>query len=188
MAAGGTPGQRYLAYLDQLSGGVEPRIIRVESLRPDLKGVAAIVYDAAPEPGWLTAMTWGLSLARHPEWVHFRPELCLCVASDDDRWARAVAEVAERLRGRAAFHPTETIDFGRQISAESAMSSFVVFDPAVIEPNVAVDIGEDLPVSIAGIYPIHDIERQYIDEYGLEEFWESDFDPADVRRPSLVDG
>ena len=187
MGAGGTPGQRYLGYLDQISGGAQPRIFRVDSLRPDLKGVAAIVYDSAPQPGWVTAMTYGLSLARHAEWVHFRPELCISVASTDDAWAKAVAEVAERLRGRSAFLPGETIDFGRPISPESAMSSFVVFAPAVIEPDVPIDVGDDLPISITGIYPIHDEERLFIDEGGLEEFWNEEWDPADVRRPSLVE-
>jgi len=187
MGAGGTPGQRYLQHLDEISGGAQPRMFRVDSLRPDLKGVAAIVYDDAPQPGWLTAMTYGLSLARHPEWVYFRPELCISVASGDDGWARAVAEVAERMRGRSPFLPGETIDFGRPISFESPMSSFVVFEPAVLEPDVPIDVGEDLPLCIQGIYPIHDIERRFIDEEGLEEFWNSDWDPADVRRPSLVE-
>lgn len=185
---GATPGQRYLEHLDRFSGGIEPRLFRVTSLRPDLKGVAAIVYDDVPVAGWLTAMTYGLSLARHPVWEYYRPELCISVASSDELWARAMAEVAEHFRGQSPFLPAETIDYGGPISPTSALSSFVVFEPAVLAPEncIGIDIGDDLPISIAGLYPIHEDERQFIDAHGLEAFWDRDFDPADVHRPSAV--
>ena len=185
---GGTPGQRYLEHLDRLSGGIEPRLFRLDSLRPDLKGVAAIIYDDIPAPGWLTAMTYGLSLAHHPDWEYYKPELCISVSAADDRWALAMAEVAEQLRGQSVFLPGETIDFGGPITDDTALSAFVVFESAVLEPAdcIGLDIGADLPVSIVGLYPIHETERQFIDTFGLEAFWDRDFDPADVRRPPAV--
>ncbi|MFD3613148.1 hypothetical protein ACFWXA_34850 [Streptomyces atroolivaceus] len=46
-----------------------------------------IVYDDLPD-GPFTALTYGLSLAEHPDWQHGSPELCLSVNStkSDQLW------------------------------------------------------------------------------------------------------
>lgn len=42
----------------------------------------------------------------------------------------------------------------------------------------------DLPVNIAGCYPIHASEREFIQENGLEAFWRGvEWDPFEVTRP-----
>jgi hypothetical protein len=180
--------ERYLAHLDRISGGIEPRFIPIDSSRPGQKGITAIVYEDVPEPGHLTGLTYGLSLSEHPEWRHGKPELLISVDSSDDLWALAVADVAENLRGRAAFSYGETINFGEPISPESEMSAFVVFAPAVLdrEDFLDIDVGDELPVHIAGVYPIHQQERLWILEHGLEAFWKSDWDRYDVRRAPAV--
>ena len=50
------------------------------------------------------------------------------------------------------------------------------------EDYVGIDVGDELPVSIQGVYPIHQSERAFIHEHGLEAFWNRDWDPYDVTR------
>ncbi|WP_345457769.1 suppressor of fused domain protein [Actinoallomurus oryzae] len=183
--------ESYLAHLDRLSGGVEPRFLPVASTKENLKGVTVIAYQDMPED-LTTALTYGLSLAEHPDWKFGRPELCLSVRSKDDRWAWAVGYLAEDLRGSCPFSYGNTIDFGERVSPESDMTAFVVFAPAVADrTDCRIDVsppgheGHDI-IHLAGLYPIHGTERQYIDEHGLQPFWELDWDAYDVARRPVV--
>ncbi|MFJ3339373.1 hypothetical protein [Streptomyces sp. NPDC086766] len=45
---------------------MEPRFFPVESTKQGLRGVTEIVYDNLPD-GLLTTLTYGLSLAEHPD-------------------------------------------------------------------------------------------------------------------------
>jgi len=176
--------ERFLGHLDSLSGGLEPEFFPTDSTTAGLKGVTAITYQDLPEPGMLTAVTYGLSLASHPEWVLGRPELCISVRSQDIAWARATAFIAEQMRGDCPFEYGNVLGFGDRMSEESLMTSFVVFAPAVLDRSdfLDIDVGDELPISIAGLYPIHESEREFIEAHGLEEFWRLDWDPYDVRR------
>ncbi|MEV1290082.1 suppressor of fused domain protein [Micromonospora sp. NPDC049679] len=183
--------ENYLAHLDRLSGGVEPRFLPVTSTKEGLKGVTIIAYRDLPAD-LATALTYGLSLAAHPHWKFGSPELCLSVRSEDDRWAWAVGHLAESLRGSCPFSYGNTIDFGERISPESEMTAFVVFAPAVLDSaDCRIDVsvpgheGHDI-IHLAGMYPIHQAERQYIGEHGLESFWKLDWDPYDVSRSPAI--
>jgi hypothetical protein len=182
-----TRAERFLDHLDELSGGVEPRFFPVDS-STDLPPVVAITYEDLPEPGMLTAITYGLSLADHPEWRLGKPELCITVNSRDDVWAHAVGHIAERGRGNVVFKYGDVINFGTQVSPESEMTSFVVFAPAVLDKEdcLGIDVGDDLPINISGIYPIHAREGELIVNEGLEAFWKRDWDLYDVSRPSVA--
>lgn len=188
MGSSGSRFDRYLAHLDGLSGGVEPRFVPATSTHPGLKPVTAIIYADQPEQGHLTALTYGLSLSSHPAWIYGKPELCISVRSADDRWAWAIALLAEQLRGDCPFCYGDTINVGEPIVPETGLTSFVVFAPAVLDSAdyLDIDVGDDLPINIAGMYPIHDDERRFIGEHGLEAFWELDWDLYDVHRPSAV--
>jgi hypothetical protein len=183
--------ENYLAHLDRLSGGVEPRFLPVASTQENLKGVTIIAYRNLPDD-LATALTYGLSLAEHPDWKFGSPELCVSVRSEDDRWAWAVGHLAESLRGSCPFSYGNTINFGERISPESDMTAFVVFAPAVADSaDCHIDVsspgheGHDI-IHLAGMYPIYEAERQYIREYGLQSFWELDWDLYDVtRRPAV---
>ncbi|WP_199922706.1 helix-turn-helix domain-containing protein [Streptomyces sp. NRRL S-87] len=89
--------EKYLAHLDRLSGGREPRFFPVESTKQGLRGVTEIVYDNLPD-GLLTALTYGLSLAEHPDWQHGSPELCLLRMRT--REGMAVARAEGKLKGK----------------------------------------------------------------------------------------
>lgn len=180
--------ERFLAHLDGLSGGAEPRFLPVTSTKPGLPRVMVMHYAGLPEPDMSTAVTYGLSLADHPEWHAGRPELTITVASEDDHWGLAVGFLAEQLRGDCPFSYGDTINFGEQIAPESQMTAFAVFAPATLAPEdyTGIDVGDRLPISIAGCYPIFDVEREYIHQHGLRAFWELEWDPYNVRRPPAV--
>jgi hypothetical protein len=179
--------ERFLAHLDGVSGGVEPAFYPIDSTKPGLKDVTAIAYDDLPEPGMSLVFTYGLSLADHDLWRHGRPELCISVQSRDPLWGFAIASVAENLRGDCPFRYGEIIDFGGPVTDESPLDGFVVFAPAVMERDqMRVDVGEDRPVDIVGMYPTHRVEREFIAEHGLEAFWRREWDPYDVHRPPAV--
>jgi hypothetical protein len=182
----GTRIERYLAHLDALTAGTaEPRFLQLDSSLPATKGVVALTYTDLPEVGFLTALTYGLSLVGHSEWRAGKPELCINVRSHDDRWAWAAASVADQLRGRSSFAYGETINLGEPVSPESRLSSFVLFAPAVLdrEDYLGIDVGDQLPINITGLYPIHGSERLWIHEHGLEAFFKLSWDPFDVHRP-----
>ena len=183
--------ENYLAHFDRLSEGVEPTFWPVESTKPGLKGVTVIAYKQLPDDH-LTAVTYGLSLATHPEWVNGSAELCISVRSEDDRWAWAIGHLAETLRGDCPFVYGNTIGFGEQVSRESQMSAFVVYAPSVLDPEYcAIDVsiagheGHDI-VHLMGMYPIHEVERQWIKENSLKAFWQLGWDPYDTKRPPVV--
>ena len=185
---GGSRAERFLAHLDRVSGGLEPRFTRVSSTKPGLHGVTVMAYEGVPESGMLTAITYGLSLAEHPEWRAGKPELAIAVRSADLAWGHVIGHLAETLRGECPFSYGDTINLGEPVVPESGLDAFVVFAPAVLgrEDYVGIDVGDTLPVSLQGMYPIHQSERAYIHEHGLEAFWNTDWDPYDVtRRPAV---
>lgn len=182
-----SPAQRYLDHLDRLSGGIEPQFQPIESTTPGLPRVTTISYDDVPEPGHVTGFTYGLSLADHPEWQHGKTELCISVDSTDIAWPLAIGYLAESLRVECSFGYGNLLNFGQRISPESAMNAFVVFAPSVLEPDdyTGIDVG-DTTINIAGCYPIHESESDYIEEHGLEAFWQLEWDPYDVTRQPAV--
>ncbi len=182
-----TPAERFLAHLDHLSGGVEPTLWPVPSDEPGRPGVTAIGYRDLPERGLLLGFTYGLSLGRQEVWQRGRPELSICVRSDDVSWVLAVAHLAERLRDDCPFSYGNAFGFGEPISDESTMDGFVVFAPLVLEAaDARIDVGADLPVNVVGVYPTYASERALVAERGLEAFWQLDWDPYDVTRPPAV--
>ena len=182
--------ENYLAHLDRLSGGVEPRFLPVESTHQDRKNITVIAYADLPA-GLHTAFTYGLSLADHPDWHLGRPELCISVRSDDESWAYAAGHLAERLRGSCPFSYGNTVRLGTPVTPESSLDAFVVFAPAVLDrDDCRVDVsppgqeGQDI-IHIAGLYPIHENELRYISDQGLKAFWDQDWDLYDTTRPPI---
>lgn len=150
--------ENYLAHLDRLSGGIEPRFLPVASTHDGWKGVTVITYKRLPDD-LTTSLTYGLSLADHPDWRLGRPELCLSVRSDDDSWAWAVGQLAEGLRGTCPFSYGNTVDLGEPVSPDSAMTAFLVFAPAVLDrADCRIDVGpgdhegRDV-IHLVGVYP-----------------------------------
>lgn len=183
----GTRVERFLAHLDGLSGGIEPEFWPVESRHPGHHRLTAVGYRNVPEKGLLTGITYGLSLARQESWRNGRPELSICVRSDDPTWVLAIAYLAHSLIHDCPFSYGNTINFGEPITADTQLDGFVVFAPLIVGPEDSrVDVGDDLPINILGMYPTSASERRFITEKGLEAFWRLDWDPYDVTRNAVV--
>lgn len=187
MATNLTRVEKYLARLDTLSGGVEPEFWHVESTLPGHEGITAIGYRNVPEDGLFLGLTYGLSLARRDEWRFGRPELSICVKADDPAWVLAIAHLAQALRHDCPFSYGNTINVGEPITSGSSLDGFVVFAPIMLDRDDSrVDVGDDLPINIVGMYPTYASERRFIAERGLEAFWRLDWDPYDVTRPAVA--
>lgn len=186
-----TPATRadlFLAHLNAVAGGRQPRVIPIASTKPGLPDVGVAVYNQVPEPGMTTGITYGLSIVDHELWTSTRPELCLTIATMDDVWMYTLGELAERLRGDCPFVFGSTIDTGGPINPECEMTAFVVCPPAVFDPKdyEHVEVGDGRGINIVGVYPIHPSERRFIDGHGLAEFWQLGWDLFDVTRASIV--
>jgi hypothetical protein len=182
-----SPAERYLDYLERLIKE-EPVIYQDESLTKGLPGVTTFVYENVPEPGNITAFTYGLSLVDHPEWKLGRAELCICVESNDHSWGLAIGWIANNLRGQCPFSYGESIDFGDQISDDSEMDSFLIFAPNFLEKEyfLNIDIGADYKINLACLYPVYSDELKVYDKIGFEAFWKHpDFDPYKVTRKQI---
>ena len=177
---------RYLAHLDRLSGGSAREALHVPSGRPGRKGVTVLRYPDLP-PGLSTALTYGLSLGDHPDWTYARPELCLSMRSQDPAWARMAGQIAEDLAGECPFMPGDTIDVGEPIVDGTRMTAFLIAAPAVVEgPDARVELGDDDLVVLAGLYPIHETEQEFVRTRGLEAFLRLPRDPYDPSRLPAV--
>ena len=192
MPDGRSRAERYLDRLLELCGGREPRIHPVDKTRPDVRlpPVAAFAFQDTPEQGLITGFTYGLSLARHPLWRFGRPELAITVASTDVGWPISIACMAERLRGECPFEYGSTINVGEPITDETLMTGFAIFAPAfpLEKDQSRIDVGDDLPIYLAGCYPTYATEMEFISRRGLEEFWKLEWDAADVHRgPAVFD-
>ena len=181
-----TKADRFLAHVIQLGGGIEPDMYVIDSTHVGQLPITAMVYGDLPEPGLMTGITYGLSLSEHPDWRMGKPELIITVRSADIAWALVIASFAEELRGECPFTYGGILNHDQRISPESAMTAFVVFAPAALDPKDAeIDMG-DYKIYLNGCYPIHESERHFIQEHGLEAFWKLDWDINDVRRPPVA--
>ncbi len=183
-----TRAEAFLTHLSGVSGGREPRLLKVDPTQPDVDPVYVITFDDVPEPGMTTGITYGVSLVDHPLWQVARPELCLTVQSTDDAWMWALGQIGEKLRGDCPFVFGCTVDIGAPITGDTEMTSLVVFAPAVLDRDdyEDIEVGEGDKVTIVGVFPIHTSERRFISDHGLEEFWQLGWNMVDVTRASMV--
>ncbi len=185
MVAEKTRVERYLAHLDSLSGGVEPEFWPVESTFPGHNGITAIGYRDLPDHGLFLGMTYGLSLSHQEAWRAGRPELSICVKSQDPAWALAIAYLAERLRHVSIqlrqHHQLRRCHFVRVGDGRLRCLRAHRSRPR----RCSLDVGDELPIHIVGMYPTYASERQLIVKHGLEAFWQKQWDPYDATRPPV---
>jgi hypothetical protein len=182
------PAEKYLQHLDNIFQQ-EPLFFKNNSLIEGVPGVTSIVYKDIPEPGYITAFTYGLSLVNHPDWKFGRPELCISVESSRLDWAFALGYLANKLRGDCPFSYGQSIDFCQKISEDSEMDAFFIFAPSTLdrEDYTNIDIGTDYKINIAGLYPIYADELEVYEKIGLKEFWHHpDFDNYSINRRRII--
>ncbi|MDX2171964.1 MAG: hypothetical protein SFY56_02515 [Bacteroidota bacterium] len=183
-----TPVEKYLEHLDNIFQK-EPELFKNDSLIEGIPGVTSIVYRDIPEKGYTTALTYGLSLVKHPSWKFGRPELCISVESSKIDWGQVAGFLANKLRGDCPFSYGQTINFYERISDDSEMDAFFIFAPGTLDKKdyLNIDIGTDYKICIAGLYPMYSNELEAYQKIGLEAFWHHpNFDTYSVRRKRIT--
>ena len=179
--------ETYLRHLESITGREEDIIRKVDSTDPNLPFVAVFSYRDWPRDGYITAFTFGLSAAEHPDWKLGRPELMISVESEEEVWGFAAGVLAEGLRGECPFCYGNTINFHAVVSeGESELDAFLVFSPPFLEcEQMAVEL-DGFTCNISGLYPMFSSEITLYNEVGLEKFWKlPGWDPFDVRRKRI---
>ena len=166
--------------------GAEDVIRKIDSTKPKLPPVSLFVYHNLPEDGMVTAVTYGLSYAKHPDWKIGTAELIVTVNGDDESFGLATAFFAERYRGDSPFSFGNVFTMEEPISEKSAMSGFFVFMPSFLDmPQATIELPSK-KVFLKGMYPIYRGEAALFDEIGLEKFWHLDgYDMYDTNRADL---
>jgi hypothetical protein len=179
------------AFLQRLTVlfGKEHVIRKIDSTTPGLPPVCCFIYHDLPEPGMTTAVTYGLSIADHPDWRYGKPELIVTVRSADESWALAAAFFAERFRGDKSFTYGSVFTLTEPICPESEMCGFVVFAPAILDERAMKLTLVTKTVNLVGMYPIYSGEAELIRQIGLETFWRlPDLNLLDVKRADISRG
>ena len=163
--------QEYLAALDLLVGATGRYIsIYTEGDAP----FWMVAYDNVPETGSTTAFTFGISSVPHPAWKEGCVELVISVESSDDDWPLSLGTIASSLRGTCPFSYGNVLRFGRPMSVESKMSSFLIFWPLILEKDQQQLRLSDRTITIKQAYPIYDSEVDAIADIGAERLFMTD--------------
>ena len=184
---GGGRLERYLAHLDDVTAGLVPEFLIVPSTSPDLKDIIVMAYEDLPEPGFLFGVTYGLSREPRKQWTHGRPELSICVKSTDLGWATAIGCLAEAFRDEHAFSIGSLFDVGEPITSDTAMDGFLLLSSSILDrEDTHIDVGDTIPINLIEAYPTYASERAFIQEHGIDAFFDLEWEPYDVTRPPAI--
>ncbi len=182
---------RYLQGLVELVGK-QPLVRGLLPDEPELGRVLTASFPDFPAPGALTGFTYGLSLADHPDWTAGRPEVCICVRTQDEEWVEAAATMVEILRGKFSFAPGKVLNRVEPVVEESAMRCFLMERLSVPgwDAGVQIEVGdqgqEPDVISLVQAYPIHSSEMAFIMDHGAVDFWSLTWDRFDPMRLPAV--
>lgn len=182
-----SPVEMYLTHLDDIFQE-EPIFFGGGKEDDGKPKVVSMIYPNIPEEGSISAVTYGLSLASHEAWKFGKPELCICVDSNDQAWGKVIGYLAQTQRGVRAFTYGEIINFGQPVADDSEMDAFFIYAPSFLDPEHYSDIetGRDFKINLAGVYPIYSSEIPLIQEWGFEKFWDHpDYDLYSVTRAPI---
>ncbi|HVN51301.1 MAG TPA: suppressor of fused domain protein [Acidimicrobiales bacterium] len=152
--------ESYLRWLDE-QAGVPGAYEYVTEPSGDDQPVLSIRYMDCPQAGTLLGFTFGISAVANPMWGGLRPELAICVDSEDARWAWALADIGDRVRTTSVFLPGDTIEIGEPISPESEMDSFVLWHQLITDDDATFRIGDHEIVLVQAI-PLHQAELDHL--------------------------
>ena len=149
----------------------EPKLYAFRPSNPSYPRIANFIYEAVPEPGYITGLTYGLSEYDNSTWITGRPELLITVESTNQEWGRAAGFAAARFQTESNFTYGDILDFEQPISDDSSMQAFVLFAPSILDradyTNITLDYYK---VNIIGMYPLYKQEIETINRIGLEKF------------------
>ena len=175
---------KYLEHLDSIFK-VEPKYFK-HSKEDEFPPFHTFTYRDIPEKGMVTGFTSGISFVEQPIESNVRPELLICVDTQDDLWVLALADIGYQHRGEYHFQPGDTINFNVKISDESDMTSFFVWHQNLIHEDYETICLDDCHIKLLQLFPVHDDERLLIHKHGPEWLFELVEDPCDVRRTSVA--
>ena len=125
--------ERYLAHLDRLAPGREPRVSADRTAESRAERRYRYHLSGCPGRGLPHRNHLRPVVGRSSRLALGQAKTLISVRSSDDGGRAAV--LADRLRGLSAFAYGETLNFGEQVSPDSSMSAFVIFAPAVLDRN-----------------------------------------------------
>lgn len=141
---------------------------------PDQPLIHVFYFDDLPEPGYLTAITCGLSAAKHPDWKFGAPELIVTMQSPSPSWGLAAGFFASSFFGEKRFSYGDMFKLDDPISDEGQMNAYLLFAPSFLDQEQAKFVLPDRTVILAGLYPVYDDEIAIYDRIGLQAFWHAD--------------
>ncbi len=175
----------YLDYLDRMMG-VEPAHYPITDADVS-PPIYVASYVGAPDALHTSSFTVGLSSAPPPSEVGIAViELSISVRSRDTVWAFALGEVARQARGQHSFDVGDTINFGCPMSAESAMSGFLVIEPLLFDPRASLVHCTGRHILIRQLCPLYAEELRAIRERGVDWFASSSPVVSDISRANLA--
>lgn len=179
-----TNAEIYSNYLELMFGKADV-IRRMEA--KDGPAVHVFYYHDLPVDGTLTAITYGLSEGNHADWHNGKCELMVSLKTKDESWGLAAAFFAGQFRDEKPFTYGSLFTLDEPISAESAMSGFLVFAPSFLEQHQTTLVMPDYNIFLKGLYPIYPQEIEVYHNIGLEAFWHhANFDMYNVNRPQVT--
>jgi hypothetical protein len=141
---------------------------------PDKPIIYIFYFDELPEKGFLTAVTCGLSEAKHPDWKLGAPELIVTMKSSSHSWGMAAGYFASSFFGEKRFSYGDVFKVDDPISEEGEMNAYLLFAPSFLDQEQSRFVLPDRTVNLVGLYPIYDDEIDIYDRVGLEAFWHAD--------------
>jgi hypothetical protein len=154
----------------------------------DLKDpITVFTFKDFPETGYVTAVTYGLSLVNHSEWKLAKPELLLTVKSSDLEWGSALGSFVSLFAKDCIFQYGNFGTVDSPLTKDTEMNGFLVFAPTSLRKEDAEVQLNDGKVILSQLYPVYASEKEIYAKIGLEAFWKHpDFDPFDPKRKAIT--
>jgi hypothetical protein len=166
------PAEQFLIYTENLFGK-EPEIFKGSNPKDGGVSPAVFCFRDIPELGKSTLVSYGLSLADHPEWkLNRKPELLLVVDELDTEWAVLLADLITDSRGEIPYLYGHRIEIPWKVG-NSNVNRFVVFAPLHVPQAhyLDIDVNQSYRICLNALYPLTPGESQVMDMIGFENFW-----------------
>ncbi len=182
-----TEAEQFVKYLTHTISREPDAIFAIETETAAWGMVHGILFYQYPEPELTTGFTYGLSAGQHPDWRDAKPELSITTESTDTDWTQAIAYLVEWNRTTHSFLPGSLFHYGRAVSPNSAMDSFLVFNLAIGRGNEFqnIPLGRD-KITVYGVHPLHHGEVGMLQKVGIRKFMElPEYQLFSTSRPDL---
>ncbi|WP_312139274.1 suppressor of fused domain protein [Sphingobacterium sp.] len=163
-----SPIERYRQSIEERMQS-KAQIYREKSAQKKLPFVYTFAFPQ-PEERLITAFSYGVSFASHPERLQ-QVELCLQVVSNEMNWVHIVGYLANQLRTDCPFRKGEIIKIGQQISPDSEMDAFIVAEVQFLnDTSLIYDRKKSKGIQLVQLIPIYQSEIVSIQKMGLDRF------------------